>query len=591
MLFALLASLSLLVPTGVVTVTTADGETVSGVLKLKRFELETDFGSATIDADKVERIDFGEPDLVTSLGGVELEGRLRLRSLKVQTDGGTKTIRRADLVSLVAGAAGGSTDGFDGRWMTRYGPMTLSVKGAKVTGTYGFEDRSSIEGRVRKGRLEFEYRGTSSGGEGWFELWEDGRTFAGRYDASGGQKDQFWGGYRIAHVIAPGKPGEVTEGQTESFLNYHLRMPDDFEDGQRYPAIAFFHGSNMSSRPYVDTIASTWPDLARDFVIVGFDGERLSSTSSEGDRRFNASYINFSGHEVGNPWRYRQTPGLVNDALQELEQALPIDRWFVGGHSQGGFLSYAILMFYPERIAGVFPMACNLLVQCEPSRFDDEDVRARQRAVPIAAIHGRRDDVVGFSGGEYCHEAFQDGGFPMLRLFDPESGHSFMHLPVEDAVRWLAGMASDDPQALVELAERSLEDDRFRDATAAASRAEDLGASGDLSQRIRAVHEAVDKAAQRDADKLEQAIATNRNGRWVDDFWEFRRRFAFTPAAQKVMALYAKVRAEHQKPADDQFYASRSKDDVERKRMQLEINEKYWGSSWYKAIKRWWKVD
>lgn len=591
MLVVLLAALSLLVPTGVVTVTTADGETVSGVLKLARFELETDFGSATIDADKVERIDFDEPDFVTTLGGVELEGKLTLRSLKVQTDGGTKTIRRSDLVSLVAGTAAGSTDGFDGRWMTIYGPMTLSVKGAKVTGTYGFGDDSSIEGRVKKGRLEFEWRGPSARGEGWFELWEDGGTFAGRYDASGGQKDQFWGGYRIAPVTARQEPGEVTEGQTESFLNYHLRMPDDFEDGRRYPAIAFFHGSNMSSRPYVDTIASTWPDLARDYVIVGFDGEHLSSASSEGDRRFNASYINFSGHEIGDPWRYRQTPGLVNDALQELELALPIDRWFVGGHSQGGFLTYAILMYYPERVAGVFPMACNLLVQCEPRNFEDEEVRSTQRAVPIAIIHGRRDDVVAFSGGAYCRDAFEDGGFPTLRLFDPEVGHSFMNLPVEEAVRWLEGMTSDDPEGLVELAERSLRDDRFRDATAAAIRSDELGASGDLAGRIRSVHEAVDEAARRDAGKLEKAIAANRNGKWVDDFWEFRSRFAFTPAAEKTMALYAKVRAEHQKAADDQFYASRSKSDAERKRMQLEINEKYWGSSWYRAIERWWKVD
>ena len=87
---------------------------------------------------------------------------------------------------------------------------------------------------------------------------------------------------------------------------------------------------------------------------------------------------------------------------------------------------------------------------------------------------------------------------------------------------------------------------------------------------------------------LEQRITENRDGSWVDDFWEFRRRFHFTPAAQGVIAAYAKLREQHADPAQKLFNAARNeKDDDARQGKYAELLERYYASKWYPLVRRW----
>jgi predicted esterase len=571
-----------------VTVTTTSGETVSGTLALKSVRLKTDFGSAEIVAEALDSISFGDPDTVVTKGGVELTGKLELSTLKLALDKGSRSFRTADLVTLEVGAGASSAGaGFEGEWMTSSGPMELRRSGAKLAGKYGWSDESKIEGKLERKRFTFEWSGPYGRGEGWFELWKDGHTFTGEYTYPGG-KDA-WGGYRRAPAAAPVEPGEVTDGQTRSGLNYHLRVPKGFDRKSRYTAVALFHGSNTNSRDYVEGFPGNWPELAERFILVGFDGERLSGASREPTRAFNASYVEFSGDHVGEPWRYNQTPWLVAQALDQLGAELPVERWFVGGHSQGGFLTLAVAMFYPERIAGAFEVAGNLLVQCEPSTFTDEKVRAAQRRVPIAIVHGEKDDVVEFSAATYTHEALQDGGFPLLRLFnDPQAGHPWAFLPVDDALRWLEALSSSDPGALLAFAEKSIEEQRWRDATGALGRARELLHEDSTRARVDALLARIDQAAASEAAALSKAIAANKDGSWVDSFWEFRERFAFAPAARGVLEAYRKLRDAHQKPADERFYRARGLEDAQQKKaLYREIVEEYYASSWYRLVKRW----
>ena len=573
-----------------VSVTTNDGEVVQGDLRKSSFDLDTDWGSAEIDLDKIVSIQFGDPDVVVTTSYLELRGELKLSRLKIDTSSGSRTLRRADLASLVVyedGRPRGSAD-FSGEWMSTFGPMELHQSGLTVDGYYGHAGESSLEGTVRDRRFEFEYGTVRGGGTGWFELEGDGRVMLGEYEDSDGDTN-FWGAYRLAPEVPAVSPGEFVRGQSRSGLYFHLRVPEDYDDSDEYPAIAFFHGSNMSARSYVETIAAVWPELAADYVLVGIDGEHMSAASDPGALAFNYTYINFSGHRVGDAWRYNQSPGLVSDALVELQEALPIRHWLIGGHSQGGFLTYALAMFYPDLVAGAFPMSCNLLVQAEPSYFDEAEMRAKQREVPIAHVHGTTDDVIEYSAAEYCYEAFQDGGFPMLRLFSDESaGHLFAHLPVAEAVRWLETFASGDARRLVAFGEEQLEAGHYRDATAAALRAAELDRAGALKSRIERLHERVDAQAEPRAGELLPAIRAARNDDWVDDFWEFRRQFAFTPAAADCMEAFARLREEHEEPADELFYESRGeRDPARRDAMREEIVEKYFASRWYRIVKRW----
>src|SRR5262249_13171206 len=162
-------------------------------------------------------------------------------------------------------------------------------------------------------------------------------------------------------------------------------------------------------RAYVETMAAAWPDIARDFLLLGINGE-LPSNFKADSLAFNYTYVNYVGRSKfqGFPGTDRESPALVLEATRELRQVYPIDRYFVGGHSQGGFLTYSLLMNGPEEIAGAFPVSAGLIVQCEPSAYDNAELMAAQRAVPLAIVHGKNDPLVPFDGATYAKGLFVD---------------------------------------------------------------------------------------------------------------------------------------------------------------------------------------
>jgi predicted esterase len=484
--------------------------------------------------------------------------------------------------------------GFAGRWMTGFGPMELAIDGKKVSGKYGWANESRVSGEVDGRKLSFQWYGVNGQGKGELELWEDAATFAGTYDW-GTSERQFWGGYRLERRAAEPKQGETIDGQTELGLNYHLRVPKGFskkDKKKRWTALALFHGSNSNARDYVEGFPHNWPELADEYVLVGFDGERLSPSSANGVRQYNASYVEFSGDKVGEPWRYMQTPALVAAALQELSRELPLERWYVGGHSQGGFLTFAVAMFYPELVAGAFPVAGNLLVQCEPSFFADDkwkELRAAQRRVPFAIVHGQKDDVVEFSAGTWSRSSLLDGDFPMLRLFAPENaGHPWAFLPVDEAVRWLDAFHAREPEELLAFARQSAADGRARDALAALERLDEKKPKPPLVKSATELRAELETAARPTLERLEPLVSADADGSWIEDFLAFRDEYAHLPAAARLMQSYASLRARQEEKADELFYAARGeKDPKKRRALHEELVTTCYASRWYRLVKGW----
>ncbi len=487
------------------------------------------------------------------------------------------------IVHFEAAAIPRKKKNFTGEWATQLGPMKLKQKGKKVTGTGGFDNKIKINGKVKGKKLTFEAKGGARG-EGTLELWKGGDQFSGEFTTKGGDSGP-WRAYRIDPKMPKPKPGKIVSGQSHSWLNFHLRVPKKYNGKREYPAIAFFHGSNMTSADYVHTIAAAWPKLAEDYILVGFDGEKLSPAAKAGRLAYNFTYINFSGPERGPKWVHRQSPALVADALQELGATLPITQWIIGGHSQGGFLSYAVAMYYPELIVGAFPMSCNLLVQCEPDNFEGKR-REQQLQLAWAPIHGENDGVVEFSGGQYCYARLIDGEFPRVKFFtDPHAAHMFARLPVEQAVRWIEKVTSPDVQELVEYGAECVESEDYRSATAVLARARELGNA--RSEDIDELEKQIDAVAAEPAAELASAIKADKNNEWVPTFLEFRRKFAFAGAAESTMKAYGKLRKKHQKSADALFSRARGANRSTRNKFYQEIIDDYYASSWYEHVVEW----
>ena len=501
-----------------------------------------------------------------------------------------------------------------GLWLTELGLMELEQIGDKVKGRYALRGVSEIEGTVKGRMVEFKNKAFRPGA-GWFDVAADGATFAGAASTTGFPGWYGWRGRRAPEYVRHAKlvPGKIVDGSTDGLLTYSILAPEGYKEGdeKKWPAVVILHGSNMNGKAYVSTIAAAWPEVAKDYLLIGINGETPSAIGSPlapagergrgegGEPQFNFTYVNFMGRSTykGYPGTDRESPALVAEALDELRQKYPVAKYFVGGHSQGGFLTYVLLMNYPEKIAGAFPISCTVIMQCEPTVFADDKLRAAQRAVPLAIIHGKTDPVVGFSGGEHAAALFGEAGWPAFRFFADASqaGHRFALLPVGEAIRWLEAQTTDDPTRLLDFAEQRLKAKGYRDAVAALNRARTLklDSAGDAAKRLDRLSREVDAKAAAGAKQFLPKIQGGKQpGKsWIDAFLAYRDDFEFAPAAREVMQAFDALRADHNGSAQKALDAANAAFQQGRRdegyAKYQEIVDKYYAAASYRNVKKW----
>jgi predicted esterase len=398
-------------------------------------------------------------------------------------------------------------------------------------------------------------------------------------------------------VRAQGPLGDLARDKihdltAQNGMSFYLRIPKAYNAKKPLPAILILHGSNMNAKAYVATIAAAWPKVAADYVLIGINGENRVQGSPDDNPAFNYTYLNFVGKGStykGFAGNEKESPALVVQVVQEIKKQLPVSKIFIGGHSQGGWLTMSDYMYFPDLFAGAFPVSGGLLVQCEPSAFNDSAVRAAQRKGAIAIVYGERDTEWAASG-KATFESFDDDSFPRLHLFaDPRGDHRFGLLPVEAAIRWLEASTSEDPVKLLDFAQQRLKQREYRDALSAAGRAAELDTAKAQAARIEAVRKAVEEAAKAPAAKIEPLIRAAKDDTWVAQFVRFRRDFEFTDAAKGVMEAYGNLRKQQEKPAQELWAAVR-KDFAEKKpdegyRKCQQIVREYYASTYYRYAK------
>jgi predicted esterase len=375
-------------------------------------------------------------------------------------------------------------------------------------------------------------------------------------------------------------------------LTYHLRIPTAYNPKTPTPAILILHGSNMNAKAYVNTIAAAWPKIASDYVLIGINGENRNPKSPDNNPAYNYTYINFVGKGSkmrGFPGSEKESPALVTQTLEEIKKQLPLGKVFIGGHSQGGWLTVTTYMHYPELFAGAFPVSGGMIVQAEPTAFNDEAHRAQQRKGAIAVVYGQRDTQWAHAG-KATYESFADDGFPALRLFAPPQGdHRFALLPVDQAIRWLESITSDDPAKLLDFANRQLKSREYRDAHAAATRAKELDTKNAHSTQIESILKSIETPAQAAAQKLDPLIKNAKDDTWLPQFTKFRADFEFTDAAKPILQAYKDLRDQHEKPAQELWTAARkdfaAKNPEEGYKKLQQLTRQYYASTWYRHAK------
>jgi predicted esterase len=498
-------------------------------------------------------------------------------------------------------ASKGKPADFSGLWLTQMGLMELAADGSKVKGRYALRGNSTLEGDVKGRHLDFKLKTWRFTGPGFFDLDEKGVELAGAGGTDGDIRWYAWKGRKAPEYArhAPLVAGQIVDGSTENLLTYSVRAPEGYKAGdpKKWPVALLLHGSNMNGKAYVNTVAVTWPDIAKDFILLGINGETPSNIAAD-NPQFIYSYVNFMGKSTygGYPGTDRESPALVREAMEDLKKVYPIQRYLVGGHSQGGFLTYALMMNSPDLVAGAFPVSGNLLMQAEPGVFEDKALKEAQRAIPLAIVHGKNDPVpdVPFSGAEYAAGLFLDAGWPAVRLFsDDRAGHMFALLPVGKAIRWLEALTSDDPKVLLDFAEARLKEKETgrRDAIAAIRKAKGLKLDPPAKARLDKLAKDVDAQAAPKAKKFLAAIKANKGNAWVDDFLAFRDEYEYADAASAAMAAFNDLRAQQDQPASTamgearQAFRQGKRDEGYAK--AKEVVAKYPASTSYRLAKKW----
>jgi len=483
----------------------------------------------------------------------------------------------------------GKAEQVAGFWRTSWGMLELEQKGDKVTGGFGAQGWSTVKGTVAGRFVQLDYRSPFGTGSFTIDVDADGKNGLG---SATGERGGAWPivAQRLAGhtpAVAP-KPGTIVPGIGKNRVVYWLRAPKSWKAGQPLPLLVFFHGSNYASRPYVESIGAS--ELGERFFVVGIDGESWLDSSAPDDPRQNYTYVNFMGKSTyeGYPNTHRESPALVAELIADLQKQLGSKRTFVGGHSQGGFLTWFLAMHYPELVSGVFPMSSGMVMQCEPDVFADETLRQRQRDVAIAVVHAKNDAVVAFSQGEASFRSCLEQGFPALRLFTNDAGHMFAGLPWLAAVKWLDETTSSDPAVLSRAARDAVAAKRWRDASAIVLR---MRALKPVPAETAAIAASIDAAAKVDATRFLALVKQPGKGEWIDDFLVFRDEFEFADCSKDLMQAFAALRQQHEGPAKKLIDEARA---LFRKGQRDDGWKKYevvaaecWASSSYPNVKRW----
>jgi len=476
---------------------------------------------------------------------------------------------------------------FSGTWLSSLGTMVLTQKGNRVEGTYGSQGWSTVKGTVKGRRLSLEWHRIQWSGPAWIELTPAGDRFFGLTD----KETAKWLGVKLEGFTPDVEPKaeEIVKGLSINQMCYYLRAPKGWRKGKKTDAVVLLHGSNWTTAGMIAVTPRNWPDIGHRFMLIGIQGESWADWSNPDDLRHNYTYVNWCGRSTlkGYPYTDRESPFLVHQLVTDLSEKLELDRIFVVGHSQGGFLAYYLYLHYPETFAGVAPMSCGLTVQCEPDAFEDEDLLADQRATPLVMVHGTRDSQWGTKTGDYNWNRFAAHGFPMMTYLRPKAPHAYDFLPVGDAVEWMDVMSTRNVEELVAFARERAKAKAWRDVAAALVRADQLKSR----RKLAAVEEKLDAAAAKKAERFLESIQKNRNPKWALPFIEWRDQFEFAPAAKKAMAAYRKLQKKQDKAANalitEARQAFRNGDQATGWAKYQEILDRYPACRKYLIVKGW----
>ena len=168
----------------------------------------------------------------------------------------------------------------------------------------------------------------------------------------------------------------------------------------------------------------------------------------------------------------------------------------------------AVVLHFPEKIAGTFPMAGGLIIQAEPDVFDDADLKQAQRETPMYILHGKKDKVVAPSMSQYAYDRLIAHDFSRVVFHQPNRGHPYDFLPIDQVIEWLDMMSTNDKAALLALGKKQVAAKNWRNVGIVIERAKAIRGGKAFSE----IWRSYEKAALPGGKNLLTSIESNEDG-------------------------------------------------------------------------------
>jgi len=165
--------------------------------------------------------------------------------------------------------------------------------------------------------------------------------------------------------------------------SYHIYVPASYSDTEPIPIVFNLHGGASTAIGYLNSIGNMRPiaDTAN-FIII----YPQATTDSSGNPTWHLGGENSKSTSVDDV-------GFVSHIIDEVSSIYSVDleRVYVTGFSNGGYLAYEIACLLSNKIAGIGSVAGHMFIDtynyCDPSH-----------PTPLINIHGTEDFYDGIAG-------------------------------------------------------------------------------------------------------------------------------------------------------------------------------------------------
>ncbi len=215
-------------------------------------------------------------------------------------------------------------------------------------------------------------------------------------------------------------------------IRYGFFVPEKL-DGPK-PLILFLHGAGEGGQDLpIAYSGNKVTEMTEAWLQEKFDGAFVLVPQC------GTMWLDDGSGKYGDSGRSKYTEALkslLDEFLVRFSHAIDPDRVYIGGDSNGGFMTMRMLMSYPETFAAAFPI-CEAMLDRRVSDADIDNLKE----IPVWFVHAKNDPIVKpdeyavptyrrmmAAGAKNCHFTYWDKIVDLHAGFKNEQGEPYEYM-------------------------------------------------------------------------------------------------------------------------------------------------------------------